>query len=335
MSEVISVVVPVYNNQPTLEETCRRIMEVHENSFSEMRLQLIFVNDGSTDGSWNELLRLKRLHDERISLINLSRNFGQIGALLAGFSNATGDAVICISADLQDPVALMAKMVAYWKHDTEIVICYREDRKDGLLARKLSGLVYALARTSYPELPKGGFDYWLMSRRICSMLCSLKGHHNFVQGWLLSLGFSRAFIPYTRLKREVGRSGYSFRQKLKIAIDFLVDSSLPIRIMSLTGVFCSLSGVAYSLLITYAWFMHQTPFTGWAPLMVITMMIGGIIMIMLGVIGEYIWRIYDNLKDFPLYIIESTSMAPPDDRSISRSAESTGTAGLSTEKTRA
>jgi dolichol-phosphate mannosyltransferase len=313
MSETISVVVPVYNNQPTLEETCRRIMEVHENSFRELRLELIFVNDGSTDGSWNELLRLKGLHDERISLINLSRNFGQIGALLAGFSNASGDAVICISADLQDPVALMAKMVAYWKHDTEIVICYRENRNDGLLARKFSGLVYGLARTSYPQLPKGGFDYWLMSRRICKMLCSLKGHHNFVQGWLLSLGFSRAFIPYTRLKRQVGRSGYSFGQKFKIAIDFLVDSSLPIRIMSLTGVFCSMCGVAYSLLIAYAWFMHQTPFSGWAPLMVITMMIGGMIMVMLGVIGEYIWRIYDNLKDFPLYIIETTSMARPDD----------------------
>ena len=145
------------------------------------------------------------------------------------------------------------------------------------------------------------------------MLCSFKGRHNFPQGYLLSLGFSKAFIPYTRMKRPAGKSGYSFGQKLKIVIDFLVDSSLPIRIMSLTGVFCSLSGVAYSLLITYGWFMHQTPFSGWAPLMVITMMIGGIIMIMLGVIGEYIWRIYDNLKDFPLYVIESTLAARSDD----------------------
>jgi polyisoprenyl-phosphate glycosyltransferase len=313
MSETISVVVPVYNNQPTLEETCRQIMEVHETSFGEMRLEMIFVNDGSTDASWNELLRLKDLYRERISLINLSRNFGQVAALLAGFNHAAGDAVICISADLQDPVALMAKMVACWKHDTEIVICYRASRNDGWLARKFSGLAYALARASYPELPKGGFDYWLMSRRVCRMLCSFKGRHNFVQGWLLSLGFSKAFIPYTRLQRQVGRSGYSFGQKFKIAIDFLVDSSLPIRVMSLAGVFCAVSGVAYSLLIAWAWLMHRTPFSGWAPLMVITMIIGGVLMIMLGVIGEYIWRIYDNLKSFPVYIVESTSMSRPDD----------------------
>jgi glycosyltransferase involved in cell wall biosynthesis len=313
MSDIISVIVPVYNNQPTLDETCRQIMEVHERGFGELQLEIIFVNDGSSDKSWDELLRLRGLHKERISLINLSRNFGQAGALFAGFNNASGDAVICVSADLQDPISLMAKMVACWKHGTEIVVCYRENRKDGFLPRKFSNLAYGLARTSYPELPKGGFDYWLMSRRVCRMLCSFKGRHNFVQGYLLSLGFSKAFIPYTRMKRPTGKSGYSFGQKFKIVIDFLVDSSLPIRIMSLTGLFCSMGGVAYSLLITYAWFMHQTPFSGWAPLMVITMMIGGMIMIMLGVIGEYIWRIYDNLKDFPLYIIETTSMARPND----------------------
>ncbi len=275
MSETISVVVPVYNNQLTLDETCREIMEVHESSFKEMEIEVIFVNDGSTDKSWDELLRLKGLYKERISLINLSRNFGQAGALFAGFNNARGDAVICVSADMQDPISLMAKMVAYWKNNTEIVICYRENRNDGFFPRKFSSVAYSIARTSYPELPRGGFDYWLMSSKVCKMLCSFKGRHNFVQGYLLSVGFSRAFIPYTRMKRKIGKSGYSF--------------------------------VVYSLLIAYAWFMHRTPFSGWAPLMVLTMTIGGMIMIMLGVIGEYIWRIYDNLRDFPLYIIETTS----------------------------
>jgi polyisoprenyl-phosphate glycosyltransferase len=309
MSETISVVVPVYNNQLTLDETCREIMEVHESSFKEMELEVIFVNDGSTDKSWDELLRLKGLYKERISLINLSRNFGQAGALFAGFNNARGDAVICVSADMQDPISLMAKMVAYWKNNTEIVICYRENRNDGFFPRKFSSVAYSIARTSYPELPRGGFDYWLMSSKVCKMLCSFKGRHNFVQGYLLSVGFSRAFIPYTRMKRRIGKSGYSFRQKLKMVIDFLVASSLPIRLMSGLGALFSTCGVVYSLLIAYAWFMHRTPFSGWAPLMVLTMTIGGMIMIMLGVIGEYIWRIYDNMRDFPLYIIETTSVS--------------------------
>src|SRR5258708_5624101 len=131
MSQTISVIVPVYNNHPTLKETCRQILEVHQRDFSDLELEVVFVNDGSTDKSWEELERLQRLHKDKISLINLSRNFGQLGALFAGFNNARGDVIISVSADLQDPICLMAKMVAYWKNDTEIVICYREHRIEG------------------------------------------------------------------------------------------------------------------------------------------------------------------------------------------------------------
>jgi dolichol-phosphate mannosyltransferase len=210
----------------------------------------------------------------------------------------------------------MAKMVAYWKNNTEIVICYRESRNDGQLARMLSRYAYSVARLTYPELPRGGFDYWLMSRRVCKMLCSFRGRHNFVQGYLLSVGFSKAFIPYTRVKRKVGSTGYKFGQKLKMVVDFLVDSSLPIRFMSGLGVLFSLCGCAYSLIIAYAWFVQKTPFSGWAPLMVITMLIGGMLMIMLGVIGEYVWRIYDNSREFPLYIIDKSLTTKPEDSSL-------------------
>jgi len=316
MPETISVVIPVYNNQPTLGETCRQIVEVHQSSFGGFALEVIFVNDGSTDGSWDELVLLKERYGEQVTLINLSRNFGQAGALFAGFSNAKGDAVICVSADMQDPISLMAKMVAYWKNNTEIVICYRESRTDGYLARMLSRYAYSVARLTYPEVPRGGFDYWLMSRRVCKMLCSFKGRHNFVQGYLLSIGFSKAFIPYTRVKRKVGSTGYKFGQKLKMVVDFLVDSSLPIRFMSGLGVLFSLCGCAYSLIIAYAWFVQKTPFSGWAPLMVITMLIGGMLMIMLGVIGEYVWRIYDNSREFPLYIIDTSLTTEPEDSSL-------------------
>jgi len=310
MAQTISVVVPVYNNQPTLEETCRQILDIHRREFGDFGLEIIFVNDGSTDGSLQELERLQQHHPDSVSLINLSRNFGQLGALYAGFNHARGDAVICVSADLQDEISLMGKMVGYWKNDTEVVICYREDRDEGFLSRKFSNIAYAIARISSPELPTGGFDYWLMSRKVCDMLCSFKGRHNFLQGYLLSVGFSRAFIPYTRAARKAGRSGYRFAKKLKIVIDFIVDSSyLPIRFMSGLGVLVSLSGVAYSILIVYAWLIQKTPFEGWAPLIMITMLIGGVVMIMLGVIGEYIWRIYDNLRDFPLFIVESKSMS--------------------------
>src|SRR5215207_5554872 len=144
MPETISVVVPVFNNQPTLAETCRQIVEVHESSFKDLELEVIFVTDGSTDKSWEELVRLQELHKGKISLLNLSRNFGQQGALFAGFNSARGDAVICVSADLQDPISLMGKMVAYWKNNTEIVVCYRERRKDGMLSRIFSHLAHSI-----------------------------------------------------------------------------------------------------------------------------------------------------------------------------------------------
>jgi polyisoprenyl-phosphate glycosyltransferase len=304
MGKMISVVVPVYNNEPTLEETCRQIIEVHAAHFSDLSLQMIFVNDGSKDGSWKELLRLRKVYSDKITLVDLSRNFGQLGALFAGFHQAEGDAVICVSADLQDPISLMSRMVTYWKNDTEIVICHREKRDDGFFTRVFSSLAYSIARLSYAELPKGGFDYWLMSRRVCKLLCSFKGRHNFLQGYLLSVGYSKAFIPYTRLQRKAGTSGYSFWKKIKIIVDFFVDSSyLPIRFMSGLGTCLAISGLIYSLAIVYGWMRHKTPFPGWAPIMIMVMIVGGMIMIMLGVIGEYIWRIYDNCKDFPLFIV--------------------------------
>jgi hypothetical protein len=205
----------------------------------------------------------------------------------------------------QDPISLIPKMVAYWKNDTEIVVCYRETRNDGFLSRIFSNVAYAVARASCPELPRGGFDYWLMSKRVCRLLCSYKGRHNFLQGNLLATGFSKAFIPYTREQRKFGKSGYTLGKRIKIVIDFLVDSSyLPIRLMSCVGALISFAGVLYSLLIGYAWLMHKTPFPGWSPIMIIVMVVGGIIMLMLGIIGEYIWRIYDNTRDFPLFIVD-------------------------------
>ncbi len=309
MAESISVVVPVFNNEPTLAETCRQILEIHESGFKDLELELIFVNDGSTDGSWEELLRLQRRNKQEISLLNLSRNFGQTAALFAGLQHATGDAVICISADLQDPIALMAKMVAYWREDAEIVICYRQDRTDGFLAKMFSRFAYSVARLAYAELPKGGFDYWLMSKRVCQLLSSLTGRSFLLQGYLSSLGFAKVFIPYTRVKRPVGRSGYSFWKKLEFVIQLITDSYVPIRFMSCLGLFTAICGVVYSLAITYAWFMNKTPFSGWAPLMILVMMIGGMLMVMLGVIGEYIWRLYDEQRGIPRYIVETKSMS--------------------------
>lgn len=304
MLQKITVIVPVYNNESTVFDLAKRVFLHQSEMFPNTSTEILFVNDGSIDGSWEELLKLNRKYGSKIKLLNLIRNFGQLGALHAGFRYATGDAVICISADLQDPVELMSKMVQKWQSGDDLVVAYRAERKDGFLNRLFSALAYAVARITYPELPHGGFDYWLMSRRICQMMASFQGRHNFIQGYLLSISRKKSFIPYTRLQRRFGKSGYKFGKKLKIVIDFMVDTSyLPIRFMSVMGALLAGTGMVYSLLIFYAWLTDKTPFSGWAPLMIMLMVIGGIILLMLGVIGEYVWRIYDNSKAFPLFLV--------------------------------
>jgi dolichol-phosphate mannosyltransferase len=153
-----------------------------------------------------------------------------------------------------------------------------------------------------------------MSGRVSRLFCSFKGRHNFLQGNLLAVGFSRAFIPYTRARRAVGKSGYSLWKKMTIVVDFAVTASyVPLRFLAFLGAVIAFAGAIYSLLIIYAWYTRQTPVAGWAPLMIVQLVMGGMIMLILGIIGEYIWRVYDNLKDFPLFIIDEKLASEQDE----------------------
>ena len=301
----ISVVVPVYCNEETLRETCQRIIEVRNQKFHFLKLEIIFVDDGSSDGSWQELTNLREEYPNQVSLIKLSRNFGQVSAILAGYATAKGDAIITISADLQDPVSIMAQMVDHWAKGQEIVIANREARNDDIYSTLGSNIAYSLARKANPRIPEGGFDYLLMSKRAIEVLKSFKGRHRFFQGDVLWIGLPTTFIPYTRERRQHGKSRWTFRKKFKYSIDLILDSSyFPIRMMSAFGFFTASCGLLYTIIIVISWFQGDTPFKGWAPLMIIILIIGGLIMMMLGVIGEYLWRIYDDIKSRPLYIIE-------------------------------
>jgi polyisoprenyl-phosphate glycosyltransferase len=243
----------------------------------------------------------------------LSRNFGQVSAILAGYRASRGDAVITISADLQDPVGLMGEMVRQWEQGHEIVIAHRGSRNDDLASTIFSKLAYGIARRSNPRIPSGGFDYLLMSRRAIDLLGTFKGRHRFFQGDVLWLGLPTVFIPYARRRREHGRSGWSFGKKFKYFTDLMLDSSyLPIRMMSSIGFITACAGILYSAVIVGAWFLKRTPFPGWAPLMITLLLIGGLIMMMLGIIGEYLWRIYDDVKERPLFVVQQEIRASPE-----------------------
>lgn len=299
----ISFVVAVYHNEGAISKTHEKIQSIFSNELAKHECEIIFVDDGSKDGSLAEILELKE-RDPHVKAITFTRNFGQMAAMLAGFREATGDAVINISADLQDPIELIPQMVESWCGGSEIVICHRTDRSDTLLAKLFSRMAYGVLRISFPQIPPGGFDFVLMDRKVMDSFNAVDVRHRFFQGDLLWTGYRTSFIPYARLKRTIGKSQYNFGKKLKNFLDAVLDASyLPIRFISLVGLITSAFGVMYSVTIVFSWIRGETPFAGWAPIMIAILLVGGLIMVMLGVIGEYVWRINEEVRKRPNYVV--------------------------------
>jgi dolichol-phosphate mannosyltransferase len=263
----LSFVIPVYRNEGSLFPTYDKLIELVIQL--QFQYEIIFVNDGSDDLSINELISLHK-KDNNVKVISFSRNFGQVAAVIAGLREVTGDAVVNLSADLQEPIALIHEMIAKWKEGNEIVIGHRIDREDGFIANKASNIFYKLMQYVNPKMPKGGFDFMLIDKKALEVLNQIDERNRFFQGDVLWLGFNTAFIPYTRLKRTIGKSQWSLSKKLKYFIDGLLNTSyVPIRLMSFLGICFSFFGFLYALVIVYNRFIHNTPFTGWAPLMII------------------------------------------------------------------
>jgi glycosyltransferase involved in cell wall biosynthesis len=302
-ARMISFVIPVYRNERAITFTYQKIRQLLASELSNYDYEFVFVDDGSDDDSLAELIRL-RAEDTRVRIIAFTRNFGQMAAILAGLRGATGDLVIHLSADLQDPVELIPRMVRDYETGSEVVVAHRAEREDRWTSRVTSRLFYGIIRLSFPQLPAGGFDYVLMSRRVVDVFNSIEVRNRFFQGDLLWLGYKTTFIPYTRARRPIGRSQYTFAKRLKNSLDAILDSSyLPIRFISAAGALVALVGFLYALNIAYWRLRYGLAFPGQAPIMILILGIGGMVMLMLGIVGEYVWRIYDEVKEKPNYIV--------------------------------
>lgn len=302
--QVLSVVVPVYQNSESLSGTLDGLLAVAQ-QLHEIQFEVCFVDDGSSDDSWDVLCSLKEAHPDVVSLVRLSRNFGQVNAILAGFAAASGAAVVTISADQQDPPELIIDMVNRWQAGSDVVIAHRVERDDDFASRVFSRVAYSVARQAHPTMPVGGFDYLLMSRRAVDLVKSFPSRHRFLQGDILWLGLPTTFLPYARQRRQHGKSTWTLRRKFKYFTDLFLDSSFaPIQFMSRLGFLISLAGMLYAVIIVAARLANQTPWPGWAPIMVTLLVLGGLIMVMLGIIGEYLWRIFDDVKGRPLFVVQ-------------------------------
>ncbi|ELC7323325.1 glycosyltransferase [Stenotrophomonas maltophilia] len=301
---LISYVVPVYNNSGSLRPTWESIRDLFQTELADHTYEIVFVNDGSQDNSWAEIMELAA-EDNAVRPFRFTRNFGQVPAIIGGYQKSAGDAVINISADLQDPIELTVQMVRNWEAGFDVVIGHRNDRNDSIASNFFSKVAYGILRSSNRNIPEGGFDFVLMSRRATNTFLQYEGRNRYFQGDILWAGYRTALLPYARRKRTIGKSQYNFGRKLKLFLDYVIDGSyLPIRLMSLSGVLVSALGLLYAVVVLGAWALHTTPFPGWAPLMIAGLVIGGMIMLMLGVIGEYLWRILDEVKHKPMYIFE-------------------------------
>jgi glycosyltransferase involved in cell wall biosynthesis len=303
-----SIVIPVYFNEGALEGTMTSIRKDVIAQNPGLDCEVVFVDDGSEDGSLAELMGLHRQDPHTVKIIKLTRNFGQVNALLAGFSYARGKCVIAMSADGQDPAGLINEMLkAHLEEGFEIVACARQGRDESHYRILTSKLFYAIMRKlSFPNMPVGGFDFVLLGRRALAVLLRNQEAHPFFQGQLLWTGFKIKFIDYRRQERRVGRSRWTFGKKLTYLLDGMMSYSfLPLRFMSAAGILAALLGFLYALVVIINRLVSGSPVQGFAPLMVVILVMGGLQMLMLGIVGEYLWRTLAQVRSRDPYIIET------------------------------
>ncbi len=309
---LVSIVVPVFRNAESLSLLHSQITSIAETAFPWLDREIVFVDDGSDDGSWDTILELRKIDSEHVSAHRLSRNFGQLSAMLAGYQLAKGDCLISISADLQDPPNLIGQMVDLWLKGNDIVIANRENREDGFFPKMTSKIAYAFARKTQPRIPQGGFDFFLMSRKAIDLMLGFKGRYRFLQGDLLWLGLPTSYIGYTRAKRFAGQSQYTFMKKLGNFTSLIIDSSYrPIQLSSQIGITVAFVGIIHLFTIVASWLRGDTPFEGWAPIMAAILLLNGLLLILMGILGAYLWRIYDLLRNRPISVVLQSEYPKP------------------------
>jgi dolichol-phosphate mannosyltransferase len=303
-----SLVIPVYFNEGCLFPLTNSIIDEVVSRNLNRTGEIIFVDDGSGDKSLSELLELRFLHPDLIKIIKFSRNFGQNSAIIAGLSHTSGKCVVVMSADGQDPPELINDMLkAYFEDDFEIAICTRKSRDGSIFRAITSRIAYTIIKKlTFPNMPVGGFDYVLLGDRALDIYLRNIDSNSFFQGLILWSGFKTKFIEYHRRERISGKSGYTFSKMLFNLIDaVLAYSYFPIRVMSYTGIIFSIFGFLYAIDIILTKIFYGVPIQGWAPIMVVLLVTGGVQILMLGVIGEYIWRILSQVRNHDLFVIES------------------------------
>jgi dolichol-phosphate mannosyltransferase len=313
--KLLSVVVPCYNEEAVIEETHQRLIEVLRR-LDDLEYELIYVDDGSRDRT---AAVLEQLHaaDESVRVLRFSRNFGHQMAVTAGVEHAMGDAVVLIDADLQDPPEVILRMVERWREGYHVAYGVRTDR-DGETAFKLAtakGFYRVMNRLSETSIPLDTGDFRLMDRKVVQALQAMPERDRFVRGMVSWVGFRQVAVPYRRAPRLAGESKYPLFRMLGFALDGIASFSVaPLKLATWMGFVTSglaLVGIIYALvlrLFTNMWV------TGWTALFIVVLFMGGVQLLSLGIIGEYVGRIYGETKRRPLYLVQERLGFEPERR---------------------
>ncbi len=299
-----SVVVPVYNEESVVEECYRRLKEVMDKT--KEPYELIFVNDGSRD-STAEIVGNLCAKDKNVKLIHFSRNFGHQTAITAGMDFSSGQAVVVIDADLQDPPSVILQMIEKWKEGYDVVYGQREKRKGESLFKKATAKLFyrLLASMTSVDIPVDTGDFRLIDRKVCDVMRQLTEKNRYVRGLVSWTGFRQTSVRYVREERYAGETKYPLRKMIRFAMDGITTFSYkPLRISAYIGFLLAFFSFLYLIVVLCLRLFTDMTVAGWTSILAVSLIFNGVVLIMLGIMGEYIGRIYDETKNRPLYIVQ-------------------------------
>jgi len=308
----LCVVAPCYNEAAGIREFYEQLRQVLS-VLAGCRPRIVLVDDGSSDGTPQVLEQLAN-DDPALSVVSLSRNFGHQIALTAGLDAADGDAVIMMDADLQHPPALIPQMVAHWREGTDIVSAIRQSTQGVSWWKSISsGLFYQLINLlSDTHVVPGAADFCLLSRRAHQAILSVRERQRFLRGIVSWIGFNRTFVPFEAPPRFAGKSSYSLAKMIRLAVAAVVSfSSAPLRMATRLGLFVSAAGFAYLLYILLAWLFFARIEPGWTSTISVILILGGVQLVFMGLLGEYLAVVYEEAKQRPLYLLKQRATKAP------------------------
>lgn len=309
----LSIVVPVYYNEDTLMDLYKDMEAKILGKLGEY--EIVFVDDGSGDSSWDVMNEIKAL-DKNVRLVKLSRNFGEHAALLAGLSVCTGDCAVTKQADLQEDSTLILDMYESWKRGNKVVLAVRKSRDESRIKVFFANMYYAMVRRFVnKDMPVGGCDCYLIDRKVIEVLERLDEKNSSLTLQVLWAGFKTDKVYFDRKNREKGKSRWTLAKKIKLAIDSMMSFSyVPIRMMTGIGVIFDIFAVLMLISVLVEYFTMGVPIAGWSSLMFVILLSSGLILSMLGILGEYLWRTLDAARSRPPFIIEEEKAPVSDDK---------------------